>query len=324
MNRRTAVVTGAAGQDGSYLTERLLEEGYAVHGLVRSASRARPAPGVHLHEVDLCEHDRIAGLLVDIAPDEIYNLGGMSSVARSWSQPVLTAQINGVAALALLHHAWDLQERTGRQVRFLQASSAEIFGEPDQTPQTEATPVRPVNPYGAAKALAHHAVAVFRGHGLHANSLILYNHESPRRPDTFVTRKITRAVARIARTGEGTLALGNLDARRDWGWAPDVVDAMLRATRHTVGDDYVIATGTAHSVRDFVRAAFAHVGIDDWGRHVTVDPGLLRPVDPSLLLGDASKARTALGWRPTTTFEALVAAMVDHDLGLSGARATVE
>lgn len=318
MTARTAVVTGAAGQDGSYLIERLLAEGYAVHAFVRSSERAMI--GAHdtltIHEVDLLEHERLGGLLADLEPTEVYNLGGLSSVAQSWSDPVLAAEVSGVAVVSLLRQCLDLQERLGRPVRFLQASSAEMFGEPAETPQSESTSVRPVSPYGAAKALAHHSVGVFRGHGLCASSVILYNHESPRRPTSFVTRKITAGVARIAHEGHGTLSLGNLEARRDWGWAPDYVDAMVRAARSQSPDDYVIATGETHSVREFVSAAFEHVGIGDWAGLVTVDPAFFRPVDPSILVGDSSKARHQLGWSPTHSFDDVVRAMVNHDVEL--------
>jgi GDPmannose 4,6-dehydratase len=316
-----ALVTGAAGQDGSYLTERLLAEGYAVHAIVRATDRGamRETGQMSIHDVDLTDHARVRDVVLDVAPHEVYNLGGISSVAQSWSDPVGTAEVSGVAVVSLLQACLDLQNREGRPVRLLQASSAEIFGEPTDEPQTEATPVRPVSPYGAAKAFAHHAVHVFRGHGLEASTAILYNHESPRRPTTFVTRKITSTVASIAATGTGELRLGNLDARRDWGWAPDYVDAMVLAARHGRPDDYVIATGQAHSVRDFVATAFAHVGIDDWQEHVVVDPELFRPADPTVLVGDPSHARSTLGWAPTHDFGSLVRAMVDHDLALLGA-----
>lgn len=315
-----ALVTGAAGQDGSYLTERLLDEGYAVHALVRSADRADLATDARLavHEVDLTDHTRLRDLVLDIAPHEVYNLGGISSVGQSWSDPIGTAEVSGVAVVALLQACLDLQERVSRGVRVLQASSAEIFGEPTVAPQTELTPIRPVSPYGASKAFAHHSVNVFRAHGLNASSVILYNHESPRRPPTFVTRKITSAVARIAVDGTGILRLGNLDARRDWGWAADYVEAMVLAARHESADDYVIASGTAHSVRDFVSMAFSHVRIEDWQSHVVVDPEFFRPADPSLLVGDPTHARQTLGWSPSHDFKALVGAMVDHDLALLG------
>ncbi len=199
-------------------------------------------------------------------------------------------------------------------MRFLQASSAEIFGEPDHAPQDERTPIRPVNPYGAAKAFAHHACRVARARDLHAATVILYNHESPLRPRHFVTRRITSTVAAIARGDAERLVLGNLEARRDWGWAPDYVDAMVRATRADQPDDFVVATGVAHSVRDFVAAAFSHAGIEDWERLVEVDPALVRPADATQLVGDATRAATRLGWRPSVTFPEVVARMVEADL----------
>jgi GDPmannose 4,6-dehydratase len=206
------------------------------------------------------------------------------------------------------------QQRLGRPVRVLQASSAEVFGLPAETPQTESTPIRPSSPYGAAKAFAHQLVAVYRQRGLHASACILYNHESPRRPETFVTRKITMAAARIAAGTQQTLSLGSLDVRRDWGWAPDYVDAMLRAIRHESADDYVIATGQSRSVRDFAAAAFAAAGVADWQSRIVVDPALIRPLEVTEQVGDATKARTVLGWAPTLSFEQLVAEMVNADL----------
>lgn len=314
-----ALVTGACGQDGSYLLDRLLAEGYAVCALVRPADApalATRGGAVECVEVDLADRARLAEVVSQVDPDEIYNLGGVSSVAQSWQEPELTAEVCGLAALTLLHAAHELDERRGpqRPVRFLQASSAEIFGEPATTPQDESTPVRPVSPYGTAKAFAQHSVGLYRRRGLFAASAILYNHESPRRPATFVTRKITTAVARIHRDGAGTLALGNLAARRDWGWAPDYVDAMVRACRHTEPLDVVVATGVAHSVEDFVAAAFTHVGITQWRSHVVIDPAFFRPADPRVLVGNAALARRALGWTPTIDFTQLVAAMVDADL----------
>lgn len=318
----TTFVTGITGQDGTYLVDRLLAEGADVHGLVRPGDEGVAAllsrhPGVALHEGDLGDLDHLAGLVAEIAPDQIVNLAGISSVALSWQEPVLTARLSGFAVAALLESAYQVQEQTGRPVRFLQASSAEIFGEPAVEPQDETTPIRPVSPYGSAKAFAHHQCAVYRARGLHAATAILFNHESPLRPTTFVTRKITSAAAAIGRTGEGVIALGNLDARRDWGWAPDYVDAMLRALRHDVADDYVVATGRTHSVRDFAEAALRGAGVgDDWERFVTVDPRFVRPVDASVLVGDPGKAERELGWRRTVEFEELVARMVRHDLDL--------
>jgi GDPmannose 4,6-dehydratase len=211
-----------------------------------------------------------------------------------------------------------VQRGRDEPVRFLQASSAEIFGEPEESPQTERTPIRPVNPYGTSKAFAHTMVGVYRTRGLHASAVILYNHESPRRPVQFVTRKITSTVAAIAAGRADELALGNLDARRDWGWAPDYVDAMVRAARADTAADFVIATGVSHSVRDFVTAAFAAAGIDDWADLVRIDPAFVRPVDPTELVGDATRARTQLGWSPTMSFAEIVSTMVATDLAAEG------
>jgi GDPmannose 4,6-dehydratase len=309
-----AFITGISGQDGSYLAERLLAEGLEVHALAHALEPLPDLPGVELHRGDLCDVEEIRSLLLDLAPDEVYNLAALSSVARSWDEPDLTARVNGMAAAALLESALLVQEKQGRVVRFVQASSAEIFGEPDRSPQDESTPLRPLNPYGAAKAYAHLMVDVYRGRGLHAVSAILYNHESPRRPMQFVTRKITSTVATIARGRADSLVLGNLDARRDWGWAPDYVDAMVRAARADAPADYVVATGVARSVRDFVAAAFQRAGISDWEDLVTVDQEFVRPADPTALTGDASKARELLGWAPTVDFTEVVGRMVDADL----------
>jgi len=311
---RRAFVTGISGQDGRYLADRLLGEGVEVHALAHHLEPLPDLPGVELHTGDLTAVDEVRALLVDLAPDEVYNLAALSSVARSWEEPDLTARVNGMAAAALLESALAVQDKLGRPVRFVQASSAEIFGQPDRSPQDESTPVRPVNPYGAAKAYAHLMVDVYRRRDLHAVSAILYNHESPHRPPEFVTRKITSTVAAIAHGRASTLALGNLDARRDWGWAPDYVDAMVRAVRADAPRDYVIATGVAHSVRDFVAAAFARAGIEDWEPLVTVDPEFVRPADPTELVGDATLARTTLGWAPTVEFDEIVGRMVAADL----------
>jgi GDPmannose 4,6-dehydratase len=309
-----AFVTGIGGQDGGYLAERLVADGVEVHALAHEAEPLPDVPGVELHLGDLTRTDEVRRLVLDLAPDEIYNLAALSSVARSWEEPDLTAAVNGGAAVALLDTAYRLQERSGRQVRMLQASSAEIFGQPDRSPQDESTPVRPVNPYGAAKAFAHLMCGVYRHRGLHAATTILYNHESPRRPPQFVTRKITATAAAIARGEADRLVLGNLDARRDWGWAPDYVDAMVLAARAERPDDYVVATGTGHSVRDFVEAAFTRAGVDDWVQRVEVDPALVRPADATELVGDPAKARRELGWSPTVGFDELVARLVDAEL----------
>jgi GDPmannose 4,6-dehydratase len=309
-----ALVTGVTGQDGSYLAERLLAEGVTVHGAVRPGDTTGSAPpaGVHVHPVDLTDRAGLRALVRDVAPDEVYHLAGVSSVARSWSEPEHTAEVTGMAVATLLDAALGVQEATGRAVRFVQASSAEIFGTPDRVPQDERTAIRPTNPYGAAKAYAHHLVGVYRARGLHAAAVILFNHESPRRPTTFVTRKITQGAARVARDG-GVITLGNLDARRDWGWAPDYVDALVRAARHTEALDVVVATGETHSVRELAVTALRHAGVADPDAHLATDPSLVRPTDAAQLVGDATLARTALGWRPTRTFDQVVAAMVDHD-----------
>jgi GDPmannose 4,6-dehydratase len=315
----TAFVTGATGQDGSYLVDRLLADGVEVHALVhRGAEQQGPIPsGVIEHRGSLADFDRLATLVASIEPDVVFNLAGISSVATSWEHPLDTVQISGTSVVALLEACTKLRDR-GRDVRIVQASSSEIFGAADHSPQNESTPIRPVSPYGAAKALAHHAVSVYRGRGLFSSTAVLYNHESPRRPETFVTRKITSGVARIAAGLESTISLGNLEARRDWGWAPDYVDAILRIARADMPGDYVVATGETHSVREFVAAAFFAAGIDEWEDRLVVDPSFLRPADVHEMRGDSIKARTDLGWAPTMGFDAIVEAMVRHDLTLLG------
>jgi GDPmannose 4,6-dehydratase len=307
-----AFITGVGGQDGSYLAERLLADGLEVHALVLEVDGdpVHCPDEVVLHVGDVADVEATRRLVREVAPQEVYNLAAVSSVAQSWDEPDRTAHVNGQAAVALMESA-----RLVGGVRFVQAASAEIFGEPAESPQTEATRVAPVNPYGAAKAFAHLSAGVFRQRDLHVSSLVLYNHESPRRPERFVTRKITSTVAAIARGEAEELVLGSIDARRDWGWAPDYVDAMVRAARADEPADYVVATGRAHSVRDFVAAAFAAAGVGDWEPLVRQDAAFFRPVDPTELVGDASRARAVLGWEPTVAFEEIVARMVAADLG---------
>src|SRR5665648_613884 len=312
------LITGVTGQDGGYLVERMLAEGAEVHGLVHYGDAAKESvaaayPGLQLHSGDLADHTGLVRLVDQVEPDELYNLAGVSSVAFSWQEPILTAELSGIAAAVLMQAAFDLQERVGHRVACVQASSSEIFGQAERSPQDETTPVRPVSPYGAAKAYAHQMARVNRGAGLHVSSCILFNHESPRRPETFVTRKITSAAARISREG-GTLVLGNLEARRDWGWAPDYVDAMIRAARHPEPDDFVVATGTTHTVAQLAEIAFRRAGIGDWRDHVTTDADLIRTADAAQQVGNAAKARLELGWAPTVTFTEIVHRMVDHDL----------
>jgi GDPmannose 4,6-dehydratase len=313
----TALVTGITGQDGGYLAERLVAEGVSVHGVARQGEQLPPhllalGDAVVIHDAELSEIGWAHSLLEQVQPDEVYNLAGVSSVAQSWHEPVLTAQVNGVAVLDLLEAA-DVSRRRGRKLRLVQASSAEIFAGARVSPQDEQTRVAPLSPYGAAKALAHHGVQLYRSHGLHASNAILYNHESPRRPPTFVSRKITATVAAIAAGRADELVLGNLDARRDWGWAPDYVDALVRMARVEEPGDFVIATGAAHSVADFVAAAFLRVGIGDWTGLVRSDPAFVRLSDAAELVGNPTRARDLLGWSPTVTFDQIVAAMVDAE-----------
>jgi len=307
-----ALLTGAAGQDGSYLAELLASQDVEVHALTLPGEETPDEVVAHVGDVADVEGTR--ALLLDLAPDEVYNLAGISSVARSWEEPDLTARVNGLAAVGLLESALRVQDDSGHPVRFVQASSAEIFGLPDRSPQDEDTPIRPVNPYGAAKAFAHLMVDVYRHRDLHATSLVLYNHESPRRPEQFVTRKITAGVAAISAGTATTLTLGNLSATRDWGWAPDYVHAMVLAARADAPRDYVVATGESHTVEEFVAAAFGCVGIDDWSSYVEVDAALLRPVEAAALTGDPTRIRTDLGWTPTLGFEDVVARMVKADV----------
>jgi GDPmannose 4,6-dehydratase len=315
-----ALVTGVTGQDGGYLAELLVAGGDEVHAVVRPGRLAEPLPGhlaalgdaLVLHEADLLDPAAVRALVTALAPSEVYNLAAQSSVARSWDDPVGTALLGAVLPAVLLDAAGAL----GGGVRVLQASSAEVFAGagPSHVPQSEATPLAPTNPYGAAKAHAQHLVATHRARGLHAVAVVLYPHESPRRPTAFVTRKITSTVAAIARGEAEELVLGNTAARRDWGWAPDVVAAMVAALRHPEPQDYVVATGVSHAVEDFVRVAAERAGVGDWRERLRVDPAFLRPTDATDLVGDATRARTALGWAPTRSFEEVVAAMVDADL----------
>lgn len=313
----TVLVTGITGQDGTLLSRRLAAEGHEVHGLALSDDehlRTRLPPEAIVHVGDLGDVAQVRRLILDVAPSLVFNLGGQSSVAASWNDPVETMRATSLGACGVFEGALEHQEKTGSPVRVLQPSSAEIFGAAEQVPQVETTPIQPVSPYGVAKACAHHLARVYRHRGLFVSTVVLYNHESPLRPETFVTRKISMGVARIAVAGHGTLSLGNLDARRDWGWAEDYVDAMVRAIHHDHADDFVVASGESHSVGDFVAAAFAQVGIDDWRSYVVTDPGLVRPTEAGLQVGDASKARRELGWVPSVGFAEIPGRMVEHDI----------
>ncbi|MFC7432269.1 MULTISPECIES: GDP-mannose 4,6-dehydratase [unclassified Agrococcus] len=324
MSAERVFVTGASGQDGGLLVARLLADGAEVVALVRAedegAQRLTEA-GVEIVVGDLADLEGLADAVDAASPSLVVNLGGISSVAESWRSPARTGLVSGAAVAAIVEGAWRVEARTGSAPRLVQASSSEIFGDAPTTPQTEATPIAPVSPYGAAKAYAHRIVQLARARGMHASNAILYNHESPARPMSFVTRKITHGVARIAAGVDDGLALGNLDARRDWGWAPDYVDAMLRMARADVAGDWIVATGEARTVRDFVGAAFAAAGVEDWEDLVTVDPRFVRPADVATMVGDASRLRAELGWAPTVAFDDVVAAMVHHDVAIIGAQA---
>jgi len=327
---KRALITGITGQDGSYLAEFLLGKGYEVHGIIRRASGFNTGRIDHiyqdphlkgtrlfLHYGDLCDANSLAKLLDQTKPDEVYNLGAQSHVRVSFDLPIYTADAVALGALRLLEAVRDHQQRTGRQVRYYQASSSEQYGRAVETPQTETTPFRPRSPYACAKVMAHYATVNYReSYGLHASCGILFNHESERRGETFVTRKITRAVGRIRMGLQDKVFLGNLDSKRDWGYAGDYVAMMWTMLQQDEPDDYVVATGETRSVREFAEAAFAHAGLD-WQAHVAFDPRYLRPAEVDLLLGDASKARSRLGWSPTTTFDDLVRRMVEHDLELA-------
>jgi GDPmannose 4,6-dehydratase len=315
MSRR-ALVTGITGQDGAYLAEFLLKQGYAVHGMVRRAStegfermehiRAR----LQLHQADLLDQLSIVTLLNEVRPHEVYNLAAQSFVPTSFSQPLMTAEFTALGVTRVLE-AIRLVDPT---IRFYQASSSEMFGRVQQEPQNENTPFWPRSPYGVAKAYGHWITVNYReSYGMFACSGILFNHESPLRGKEFVTRKVTDAAARIKLGLQSRLQLGNLDAQRDWGFAGDYVEAMWLMLQQDTPEDYVIATGIKHSVRELVDTAFRHVGLD-WQEYVDVDQSLMRPADVSTLCGDASKARKRLGWTPKMSFAELVAMMVDADL----------
>ncbi len=304
-----ALITGVTGQDGTYLAENLLADGVEVHGLVRPGSIAPVIDRVTQHRIDLTDSAGLQGLVSDLQPELIFHLAGQTSVAESWADPVAAINQTGVPTAALLSAIASASPGS----RFVNASSAEIFGDAP-APQSEKTPVNPLSPYGAAKALGFFLVQGFRDRGMHASSAILYNHESPRRPEQFVIRKISKAAARIALGRQETLRLGNLDAARDWGWAPDYVRALRLMAQQETAADYVIGTGESHSVREFVAAAFRVAGIEDWQSHVEIDPEFLRPADPKVQLADSSLARQRLGWAPTVDFAGIAEAMVIADL----------
>jgi GDPmannose 4,6-dehydratase len=327
---RRALITGITGQDGSYLAELLLGKGYEVHGLLRRSSSINTRRIDHLYEDphkserhlflhygDMTDASHLARIMDEVQPQEVYNLAAQSHVKVSFEAPEYTGDVDALGTVRLL----DAMRHAGGTVRLYQASTSEMFGLVQETPQTERTPFRPRSPYGAAKLYSHWVVVNYReAYGLFAASGILFNHESPRRGETFVTRKITQAVARIVAGRQEALYLGNLDAKRDWGFAPDYVKAMWLMLQADEPDDYVIATGETHTVREFCEHAFSRAGLD-WEKFVRVDESYFRPTEVDLLLGDASKAREKLGWEPEVKFEELVRVMVDADLAAEGAGA---
>jgi GDPmannose 4,6-dehydratase len=319
----SALITGVTGQDGSYLAEHLLAKGYRVFGLVRRTSHHSYERLEHLLDrieivqADLLDQHSLTVVLQETGPDEVYNLAAQSYVPTSWTQPVLTGEFTALGVTRILE-AIRLVHPTAK---FYQASSSEMFGKVRESPQRETTPFYPRSPYGVAKVYGHWITVNYReSYGLYAVSGILFNHESPRRGIEFVTRKITDGVARIKLGLAKELRLGNLDAKRDWGYAGDYVDAMWRMLQQPTPQDYVIGTGVAHSVRELVEIAFAHVGLD-WRKHVVQDPRFLRPAEVDLLLADPGKARTELGWTPEVIFEQLIRMMVDADLRRLSTRA---
>ena len=317
MTQPTALITGVTGQDGSYLADFLLTQGYRVVGMVRRSStenfeRIEHLRGkIEIRQADLLDQLSLITLLRETRPREVYNLASMSFVPTSWEQPVLTGEFTALGVTRVLE-AVRLVDPT---IRLYQASSSEMFGKVQETPQTERTPFYPRSPYGVAKLYGHWITVNYReSYDLFACSGILFNHESPRRGKEFVTRKVTDGVARIKARLATTLSLGNLESRRDWGFAGDYVEAMWRMLQQSIPDDYVIATGATHTVRDLCEMAFAHVGLK-WQDHVIVDPAFVRPAEVDMLLGDAGKAKRVLGWQPRVSFQGLVEMMVDADMG---------
>ena len=323
---KRAFITGITGQDGSYLAELLLSKGYEVHGLLRRSSSFNTGrldhlyadphmQGVrlHLHYGDLTDGTSLTRLLQTIAPDEVYHLGAQSHVRVSFELPIYTVHADALGTLHLL----EAVRAVGTSIRFYQASSSEMFGKVVQTPQKETTPFYPRSPYGCAKLFSYWQAVNYReAYGMFTCNGILFNHESPRRGETFVTRKITLGAARIREGLQEKLYMGNLDAKRDWGFAGDYVEAMWMMLQQEQGDDYVVATGETHSVREFIEAVFGQLGLD-WEKYVEIDPRYFRPAEVDLLLGDATKAREKLGWRPKVTFKELAKMMTDHDWALA-------
>ncbi|WP_148611857.1 GDP-mannose 4,6-dehydratase [Nocardioides rubriscoriae] len=317
---RTALVTGAGGQSGIYLARHLVSLGYRVVGTIRPGASASQAVAAYLAGVEVVEHEQRDGagfdrLLADLRPDEIYNLAGFTSVGASWGHAEVVAETNGIAVLRILESLVRHRDRHGSAPRFFQPSSSEMFGTADHMPQTESTPHHPRSPYAVSKSFAHHLTVNYReSYGLFTSTGTLYNHESPLRPQKFVTRKISRAVAEIALGRRESVTLGNLDVRRDWGFAGDYVRSMHLMLQQDDPTDYLVATGRSYALSELLRVAFAAVGIDDPAPHVLQDPAFMRPADVADLYGDPTKAREQLGWTPTVGFEQIVEHMVRSDI----------
>jgi len=316
-----ALITGITGQDGLYLSELLLSKGYEVFGLIRGQNNPKldlvreTVPDVKLLTGDLTDLSSLLRAMEHSTPDEVYNLGAISFVAYSWENAMLTTDVTGKGVLNILEAVRLYSHDEPSRVRFYQASSSEMFGKVHEVPQRELTLLWPRSPYGVAKVFGHYMTINYReSYGMHASSGILFNHESPRRGPEFVTRKVSQAVSRIKLGIQDEIVMGNLDAKRDWGFAGDYVDAMWRMMQQDTADDYVVSTGVTHSIRDLLDVAFRTVGIDDWARYVKQDPRFMRPAEVEMLIGDSSKARRVLGWEPKVHFEELVTMMVENDL----------
>jgi GDPmannose 4,6-dehydratase len=325
---KRALITGITGQDGRHLSDLLASKGYQVFGLVRGQNNPKAQlvvdenPALELVNGDLRDLSSLIAAVEQVQPDEVYNLGGMSFVALSFRQPELTSDITGLGVLRMLEAIRIVGGADHNPIRFYQASSSEMFGRVRATPQTELTPFHPRSPYGVAKVFGHHMTVNYReSYGIHASSGICFNHEGHRRGLEFVTRKITNGVARITLGLQTSIALGNLDTSRDWGYAGDYVRAMWLMLQQDEPDDYVIATGETHTIREFLDVAFHLAGIADWEPYVVHDPRFLRPAEVDCLTGDSAKARTRLGWEPEVDFEALVALMYEHDVAIERERA---
>ncbi len=320
---KTALITGVTGQDGLYLSELLHEKGYEVYGLIRGQNNPKlPAlqrshPYVKILSGNLLDLASLIRALAKAQPDEVYNLGAVSFVAYSWDNAELTSAVTGLGVLNMLEAVRFYSDDSGKDVRFYQASSSEMFGKVQDVPQRESTLLWPRSPYGVAKVYGHYMTINYReSYGMHASSGILFNHESPRRGPEFVTRKVSQAVARISLGLQDKLVLGNLDAKRDWGFAGDYVDAMWRMLQQDEADDYVISTGETHTIRELLDVAFETVGITDWERYVETDPQFFRPAEVDLLIGDSTKAHEKLGWKPRVDFKSLVRMMVESDVAI--------